>query len=290
MGTVPIGCLFMMRAQRLTVTVLPILRREERSSRQGWCSVTEMWDRHMSIANALRILQRLAIPAVIPCPVRVTQYMESSEVTVLNLQAHNTKEARMNRRNGKTAVWLKCVLLVCCCSLAQYSLALSLDEMKDWYGFTNWAGQTKTNYVRLATNWVPDLAGLSVTNVLSQDIDTNANGTVSSTSMFQPPNDAPYTILVDAYAELSVTNAQRHMLGYFSGCSWHPFVEGTSVGVDIGDRCYLGFHTNDTQAYFVRNNVFVRVDISEGFSTNRYSVVGLARALDEQIRKISVGE
>ncbi|MEI6972899.1 MAG: hypothetical protein WCL44_15455 [bacterium] len=201
----------------------------------------------------------------------------------------------MTRHVAALGVFLGSGLLALCALFVNAAKSPSpfsspLEDAKACYGFTNWAGQTKTNYVCLATNWVPDLAALSATNVLSQDSDTNASGTVSSTSMFQAPYNAPYTILVDAYAELSVTNAQRHMLGYFSGCSWHPFVEGTSVSVVIGDRCYLGPGTNDTEVYFVRNNVFVRVNSIEGCGTGRCSVVNLARSLDEQIRKISVGE
>ncbi|MEI6972763.1 MAG: hypothetical protein WCL44_14755, partial [bacterium] len=81
-----------------------------------------------------------------------------------------------------------------------------------------------------------------------------------------------------------------------------PFVVGEGIGINIGDRCYLGPGTNDDRVVFVRNNVLVELDADNpdanydsswrdgSHRANCYSVIGLARVLDEQIRKTSVGE
>ncbi len=168
-----------------------------------------------------------------------------------------------------------------------------MDIYRSRYGFTNWVGQTKTNYVCLATNWVPDLAALAITNVPNRYISTNQYGTVVSDFSFIATNDATVDLNLRTYATRSVTNAHEYIIADFSECTGpDPFVEGGGQGLDIGDRCYIGPMTNDDCMWFVRNNVLVRLDAhSDDISrTNLYSVVGLARALDEQIRKISVGE
>lgn len=165
-----------------------------------------------------------------------------------------------------------------------------LDDLKVRHAFTNWFGKTRTNYVQLATNWVPDLAALHIINIVGGDAipTTNADGTVESEIIFRATNEASSLVCVMAFQELSVSNAHVGMMGFFSDCAL-PVIEGTGSGVDVGDRCYLGDGTNEAFVCFVRNNIFLRVQ-ARCTSSNCYSVVGIARALDEQILEISVGQ
>lgn len=178
-----------------------------------------------------------------------------------------------------------------------------IDRAKVRYDYTNWVGTTKTNYVYLATNWVPDLAALSASNCLSARIRPYAQGSLFSLFRFRATNDTSVVVSVRTHAVLSVTNAHESMMIAFSQNNVpHPFVVGEGIGINIGDRCYLGPGTNDDRVVFVRNNVLVELDADNpdanydsswrdgSHRANCYSVIGLARVLDEQIRKTSVGE
>ena len=72
------------------------------------------------------------------------------------------------------------------------------------------------------------------------------------------------------------------MIEFFTFCeALQPFPLGSSRGVDIGDRCYLG-HSGDSaipSLAFVRNNVFVDVSSESG----DYSVLRLAERLDSEL-------
>ncbi|MEI6972746.1 MAG: hypothetical protein WCL44_14665 [bacterium] len=184
-----------------------------------------------------------------------------------------------------------------------------IDLAKVRYDFTNWVGTTKTNYVYLATNWVPDLAALGATSLLYSSTHPYSNtnpygyGCLASSFGFRATNDTSIVVSVETHAVLSVTNAHESMVIAFAQNNVpYLFVVGEGLGVSIGDRCYLGPGTNDDRVVFVRNNVLVELDADNpdaGYDysrrdgshrTNCYSVIGIARALDEQIRKISVGE
>ena len=194
------------------------------------------------------------------------------------------------------------VLAFCACRTYAQQTAEFRERVKECYDFANWGGRTQTNYVRLVTNWVPDLATLSITNCLISDIDTN--GIFSSRFDFLATNDPSVMIIVRAHQLLSVSNAHETMLscfteGAFSVC---PTVVGKGAGVDIGDRCYLNNGTNENFICFVRNNIMLQVQANRSQEddgpawergihyTNRYSVFDLARALDQQILKISVSK
>ncbi|MEI6972849.1 MAG: hypothetical protein WCL44_15195 [bacterium] len=171
----------------------------------------------------------------------------------------------------------------------------TLNRVKVQLAFTNWVGTTQTNYSRLATNWVPDLAILALTNFQASHVRTYAGVCTVSWFRFRATNETDVVVTVNADAVSSVTNAHEVMVRYYSACSVWPSAEGSDL--DIGDRCYLDPWTNENSIVFVRNNVLVQVHAyrdrlpeASCHDTNLYSVVGLARALDEQIRKISVGE
>ncbi|MEI6972764.1 MAG: hypothetical protein WCL44_14760 [bacterium] len=134
----------------------------------------------------------------------------------------------MKKLMTRSAVLLVPLVLVFCNSSARADGWL--DACKAAYGFTNWVGQTKTNYVRLATNWVPDLAVLSMTNIRSASIETNAGVSVFSMFMCRATNDASVVIDVRTHSCLSVSNAHESLMSFFAVCS------GLLVEGQNGDR------------------------------------------------------
>ena len=73
------------------------------------------------------------------------------------------------------------------------------------------------------------------------------------------------------------------MLEFFSNCQApQPFPLGSSKGVEIGDRCYLGYPGRSAipSIAFVRNNIFADVSSESG----DYSVLRLAEKLDNELK------
>ncbi len=166
-----------------------------------------------------------------------------------------------------------------CAAICQNSLAQTNDWLamiKELYGFSTWAGQTKVHYEKTVTNWVPDFGSLGVTNFLQHDEGQWTNSQkYSRYSFLFGPGDS-----TNARAELTiderqdVTNAHWAMIQWFSNAqAVQPFPLGSELGLDIGDRCYLGWGVTGHSFAFVRNNVFVWV-----FGAG--SVLELARKLD----------
>jgi hypothetical protein len=58
-----------------------------------------------------------------------------------------------------------------------------------------------------------------------------------------------------------------------------PFPLGASLGLDIGDRCYV--IDPKSSVVFARNNLFVLLDLVQG----DYSVSGVAEQLDNQLKE-----
>jgi hypothetical protein len=162
-----------------------------------------------------------------------------------------------------------------------------VDDLKGRYGFTNWVGNTETNYSCLVTNWVPTFATFGVTNLISTQEGTWANGSKDSAYFFHPTNKPDATVDLRVQERPGVTDAHNAMMELFGNCSAiQPFPLGTTNTVKVGDRCYLGYPTNAyNRIFFVRNNVFLSVSANQ---TN-CSVQAIAEYLDNQLKAISVG-
>lgn len=148
------------------------------------------------------------------------------------------------------------------------------SQIKCLYAFDTWAGQTKVHYEKTVTNWVPDLASLGATNVLRRDEGVWTNFQKFSEYNFES-GTVPGTVRLIILEHQDVTNAQSAMLDFFSTCAApQPFPLGFALGVDMGDRCYLGWGPAENWISFVRNNVFVSVSLED------QSVLALAKKLD----------
>ncbi len=153
----------------------------------------------------------------------------------------------------------------------------SMKPFRGLYGFDTWAGQTKVRYERPVTNWVPDFAGLGVTDFLrtAEGVWTNAHK--SSDYIFQSADARGVNVRLTIWERRDVTEAHLAMLNHFANSAApQPFPLGSAFGVDIGDRCYLGWGVVGDSVFFVRNNVFV-------FLTGGCSVLELAGKLDSDL-------
>jgi len=162
-----------------------------------------------------------------------------------------------------------------------------LAHIKTQYNFTNWVGTTKTNYTFLATNWVPNFSSIGITNFILRDEGVWTNNRKESVYLFHPTSNLNVIIDCRIYEREGVTNAQDAMMEDFATCAAiQPFPSGASNGVNVGDRCYLGYPTNvNADIVFSRNNVFVTVLVD---ATN-YSIKSIAEEMDNQIKNISTG-
>jgi len=162
-----------------------------------------------------------------------------------------------------------------------------VDDIKGRYGFTNWVGNTETNYSRLVTNWVPTFATFGVTNLISTQEGAWANGIKDSAYFFHPTNNFEATVDLRVQERQGVTDAHNAMMETFGNCSAiQPFPLGMTNTVKVGDRCYLGYPTNAySHLFFVRNNVFLSVSADQ---TN-CSVRAIAGNLDNELKSLSAG-
>jgi len=182
--------------------------------------------------------------------------------------------------SGKSQRGKLAVIVLAVCNLAIQRCVFGqtdpVEPFKLMYGFETWAGQTTLRYERQVTNWVPDFSSMGITNFVLRDEDVWTNSQKYSEYSFHPA-DAPTVFVRLKTCEVQdVTNAHLAMLNYFAVCAApQPFPLGSSLGVDIGDRCYLGWGVVDSVC-FVRNNVFV-------FLTGGYSVLSLAERLDSEL-------
>lgn len=159
-----------------------------------------------------------------------------------------------------------------------------VDDLKGRYGFTNWVGTTETNYFCLVSNWVPTFATFGVTDLISTQEGTWANGSKDSAYFFHPTNKPDATVDLRVRERPTVTDAHSTMIEVFGNCSaLQPFPLGT---VKVGDRCYLAYPTNAYNSiFFVRNNVFLSVSANQ---TN-CSIRTIVEDLDSQLKAISAG-
>ncbi len=150
----------------------------------------------------------------------------------------------------------------------------NVNPLRDLYQFDSWVGQTKVHYERTVTNWVPDFAALSATNFLLRNEGVWTNSQKYCYYVLEAADALGKDVILRIWESQDVTNAHLAMLDFFSTAQApQPFPLGSALGVDIGDRCYLGWGVVGDNFAFVRNNVFVWV-FGEG------SVLELARKLD----------
>jgi hypothetical protein len=159
---------------------------------------------------------------------------------------------------------------------AQESALLSSAKYK--YGYTNWAGNTVTNYGHILTNWVPDFGSHGATNVFT----TNENqvaGIVIHRMYGIEDAEAQAIFNLRITECMNVLSAHDALIKYLSQCAdSQPFTNAVDVGQPIGDRGYVG-PGNVSRVCFVRNNLFVRVHSEEGDKTG----FDLAHSVDAQI-------
>ena len=151
-----------------------------------------------------------------------------------------------------------------------------LDMLNSLYAFDTWAGKTKTDYGCRITNWVPDFASMGLTNFVLRDEGVWTNSQKHSRYIFHPADAPEGWLHLDIFEATDVTNVHLAMVSYFTTfAAPQPLPLGSSLGVDIGDRCYLNWGVLSSVC-FVRNNVFV-------FITGGYSVLSFAERLDSQL-------
>ncbi len=162
-----------------------------------------------------------------------------------------------------------------------------LEYLKGLYGFTNWAGNTETNYSFYVTNWVPLFSSFGVTNLDSNNEGAWANGLKDSSYLFRPTNAPDAMVDLRVYERESVVSAHNAMMGQFIYCAAvQPFTLGVTNTAKVGDRCYIGYPINACRhIWFVRNNVFISISSDQP----DFSVKSIAEDLDSQLKVISAG-
>lgn len=151
-----------------------------------------------------------------------------------------------------------------------------LEMLQGIYMFDSWAGQTEVRYAGPVTNWVPDFGSLEVITFLRREEGLWTNSQKYSRYSFLTSDQTEVRIDCVIDEREDTTNAHLAMLQFFSfSQAWQPFPLGSSLGVDIGDRCYLGWGAVDS-VFFVRNNVFV-------FISGGYSAMPFAERLDSEL-------
>jgi len=160
-----------------------------------------------------------------------------------------------------------------------------LNEIKNLYQFENWAGSTKTNYVKIIQNWEVDISTYGATNFYSKPYLPNSLIIRQGQYVFQPTNMAS-RVYVRVVETPNVLEAHKTLMNHFSLCSAiQPFQTGISIGVNIGDHCYAGYPIGSTNSLtFVRNNMFI--NISSGNPPE--SVYEIANKIDQQLLEASV--
>lgn len=151
----------------------------------------------------------------------------------------------------------------------------SLNPFRGLLGFDTWAGQTKVCYERPVTNWVPDFAGLGVTNFVSRHEGVWTNSQKFSLFELHPP-DAPTALVRLGIQECpDVTAADLALLSELAASAPFPaYALGSVIGLDLGDRCYVPWGAVGERVIMVRNNVCLSLLASN------YPVLRLAEKLD----------
>jgi hypothetical protein len=157
-------------------------------------------------------------------------------------------------------------------------------RFKGQYGFDAWKGVCKTNYSRLVTDWrpPPDVTNRTVGTYSRIDADEEGRGGFMSWCV---PNDPEQLVDLHYWEAGSSLAAKEVMVIMLSARNGPPPVLGTSVGIDLGDRCYVCPGLVSNNVAFVRNNVFVCI-----YAGSTYSVVGIAQRMDEDLLRRSLAQ
>ena len=186
------------------------------------------------------------------------------------------------KMNSKLARLAMGVVVLGCTTTWQNCLAQAndpLSSVKELYGYSEWEGQTKEHYEQIVTNWVPDLGSMGITNfdVVADREDRTNSFSQKYTLINLYPSEAPtVSVRLIVHECLDVTNAELALLSELITQSPVPsYVLGSSIGLDLGDRCYAPSSGGVSErVVLVRNNVCLSL---EAF---RYSVLRLAEKLD----------
>lgn len=148
-----------------------------------------------------------------------------------------------------------------------------IERTKRDYAFSNWVGKTRLAYTRIVTNWVPDFSATGFTNIIM-------DAGPSKHKTFLLGRETPDTVIVRVVECSGAAAAHEALIEFLSNCTVpYPLPEGKYAGLDIGDKCYVGYGTNTSTVMFTRNNVFIWVYTSQ---TN-INIPKLARKLDDQV-------
>ncbi|MCW5553214.1 MAG: hypothetical protein KIS67_13775 [Verrucomicrobiae bacterium] len=150
-----------------------------------------------------------------------------------------------------------------------------LETTKVVYAFTNWVGQTRSGYLSSVINWTPDFAATGFTNVI-------AKMKPDKQTVYMLHREAADSVTVRVVECDTVRSAHEGLVELLSNCSApQPLPDGKLAGLDIGDKCYVGYPTNaPLGVLFVRNNLLIRIDTVQ----SNINIPSIARALDNQVK------
>jgi hypothetical protein len=152
------------------------------------------------------------------------------------------------------------------------------EPFRVMYAFDVWAGRTKCPLRAARDQLGAGLAALGVTSFLRRDDGVWSNGRKSSDYIFEPADAPGMQVRLRIWEGPDITDAHRAMLNDFANSAApQPFPLGSTLGMDIGDRCYPGWGAVGDSINFVRNNVFASL------AAPGHPVLGLAGKLDGEL-------
>ncbi len=162
------------------------------------------------------------------------------------------------------------------------------SRAKRLYDFARWGGKTKSEYTRLVSipkdvqiNAIPDTVSVEV--VSDQEL---ANGYLLDRwyrLSLRDKTGRNVLVKLRLVEGKSIMHAHDAMISFLSVVAAKKLRSGTSVGLSVGDVCFVGWGKPIISLTFCRNNIFVRIRSME---TN-VSVVDMGKFVDKAILKAS---
>jgi len=161
-----------------------------------------------------------------------------------------------------------------------------IDSTKQLYGYNQWVGITKTNYIHTITSVISNFTGSGFTLIHPPIVDEVEEGGFSC--LYTLKNNILQNEIIDVKFDIRNDIVATHsylMESFAYSSSLQPFPLGNVKSVFLGDRCYLNYATNENSSVsFVRNNVSLYIFLND--STN--SVLPFATWLDNKILEMSL--